>query len=1022
MRRLMVSILIVLALVSCSFPIREADALKVSQKKLEGHIVVELRDVMNSSCYDDGIEGNGEGGWLDSGMNDFHTYPPLDFGAKLHRGYFFDFVDPATNNGKNLLMTGTDDVWPDMPRTVNLTGLKARGKFIFVMHSEPGIEDNDVQSGGKLKLQYADGGVAELDLRKGKELDRWFQGPWWDSYEEANADAPELLKESECDPTQFEKLGGQNFAETVLKYATAVRWPVTQGENAVSHSWDVPVAFWALKWKNPNPDKTITGISLESSGATVIGIAAITITDKDFSLDRQTLGKPQRPPEPPAGYFTSVWGENRELNQKLIEQIWTKGLWDVTLRSDRIVTLHVDHMARPRKFQDADSYVISSKDDPNFREGVHPVKISRFSKAARCRDIGPHQNRFYVDHWLHLEMPFPFQLGATYEVELVGDILPESDKLTRSMSFALDETPNPSFKLNQVGYSNAATKKLIYLSSYLGDGEPVDLEPFKTFEVRDAKTARKVYEGPIVKVSDRDPQGLDKLYVLDISDFRQEGKFYVWVDGLGRSYPFLNGDAAAEEMYRVSHTGIFFQRSGFEMKQPWAGKWERPMAHDKIYVTKDNLGSPPFDEGVEDPDDENSDYYVPDGPREIHGGHYDAGDYDLRPMHINVPELLMSLYEGCPKKFYDGQMNIPENHNGVPDILDEAAWNLLSLEYIQDYATEVQGLDGGVAPGMESYTHPVPGQGMGRDPLPYFMRKVSAYFSFSACAAFAQAARLFKPFDQERAARYLRRAERAYAYAVAHKDEPLGSLGQAGGQNASPNQFQSAWCWAAGQLYSTTGEREYLDAFLQRYKDARGGVAGSISRWGVLWGVMMTKRDVAPEVRQEMKEELLRAADRNVEWVEENGRKGYRAATPKGGGWGNTSGLVSNIEPAARAYLLTREQKYLDAVATSTDFSLGMNPSEMSWMTGAGSVYPMDPCNLNCTDDGVLEPHPGILIFGPTNYWESGQCILYPDKAKMGFYRRVVDGWLFIEGSEYTVWTPQAPFLFGVGMLLPDVE
>lgn len=96
----------------------------------------------------------------------------------------------------------------------------------------------------------------------------------------------------------------------------------------------------------------------------------------------------------------------------------------------------------------------------------------------------------------------------------------------------------------------------------------------------------------------------------------------------------------------------------------------------------------------------------------------------------------------------------------APVVLDEAAWNLLSLEYIQDYATEVRRLDGGVAPGFETYTDSGPGQGVGTDPLPYYMRKVTGYFSFAASAAFAQAARLFEPFDKKRADRYLQRAER----------------------------------------------------------------------------------------------------------------------------------------------------------------------------------------------------------------------------------------------------------------------
>ena len=49
-------------------------------------------------------------------------------------------------------------------------------------------------------------------------------------------------------------------------------------------------------------------------------------------------------------------------------------------------------------------------------------------------------------------------------------------------------------------------------------------------------------------------------------------------------------------------------------------------------------------------------------------------------------------------------------------------------------------------------------------------------------------------------------------------------------------------------------------------------------------------------------------------------------------------------------------------------------------------------------------------------------CALYPDKSKMGFYRRVVDVWGYVPGCEYTLTETMAPFLFGAGLLLPDKE
>ncbi|MEI6034660.1 MAG: glycoside hydrolase family 9 protein [Verrucomicrobiae bacterium] len=1021
-----------------AMPLNASAPATVQTKKTEGVTVLDLRPAMNQSVFDDGIDHNKAGGWTDEGNNDFHCWPEMKFGAMKHRGYFFDFVDPASNGGKNLLMTGTDECWPELPRTIDLRFEPVKSRFVFLMHSEGRVKGKP-EVCGKLTIGYADGTSAEMPLRMGKELADWYQGSWWGSCEEMLPNAPEALAKSGFIRKKYEEAGGKNFERDMLEFTRAVRWPVTQGLNVFSANWNIPVVFWGLRWENPHADKAINSIKLESSGDMLIALAGVTFSDVDFSLDRQKEGAMLAPPPPHPDFFEKVKAKDRAvLLPQWLELPWMKGLKSVQVRSDRIVTARVDQLADFLRLKEPQCYSVTSSDDPDFKEPVHPVRISRFSKGA-----GYKEPEVFVDHFMHLEMPKPFKPGKTYALELGSGILPERARVVSKAEFSLKTTPNPSFKINQVGYSGAAGVKLAYLSSYLGDGQPVDLSGFKTFEIRSSDSGKTVFKGEIKPHAERDDQGLDKLYSMDLSGFAESGRFHIWVEGLGRSYDFLNGDAAAEKMYELAHAGLLFQRSGFELKEPYDGKWTRPLSHNKIYVTKANLTHPSMTAGKVDPNDPASPYYVPEGPLEIRGGHYDAGDFDLRPMHINIPEFLMSLYEGCPKKFRDGQAKIPEKANGIPDILDEAAWNLLSLEYIQDYAGKVRGLEGGVAPGMETYIHPGFEQGMGKDPYPYFMRKVTGYFSFCAAAAFAQAARVFEPFDKARAKKYLERARNAYAYAVAHPDEPQPkfatydaavhsdrpqpkfSMGTNGGPDQgegwTPKQYESAWCWAAGQLYATTGEQAFFDEFKKRAKSVSGGVAGSISNWGVLWGVLGTgKSDGDPALLEELRKNLLSEADKCVKSVEDAGQKGYRAPAPKGGGWGATSAVVKNIEGATRAYLLTKDRKYLDAMATGIDFTLGMNPSEMSWMTGAGSDSPMDPLNANSVSDGIEEPTPGILFYGATNYYKDNKSILYPDKETMGFYRRVVDVHGFPAGCEYSVWETQAPFVFAVGTLLPD--
>ncbi|MEA2013010.1 MAG: glycoside hydrolase family 9 protein [Verrucomicrobiota bacterium] len=732
---------------------------------------------------------------------------------------------------------------------------------------------------------------------------------------------------------------------------------------------------------------------------------------------RQTeKGKMRKAPPVPAGFFEKRSENFTDSRDKLAEQSWTKGLRDIELRSNDIITVHVDQIAKISGLKKKESFIVFSTDDARFAKGVNPIEVYRFSRGARARKIDAGEFKTYIDHWLHLKLPYRLKKNLTYTIKLTNKIIPSKyENLKTEAQFKLNDLYNPSFKLNQVGYSKTAGNKFVYLSSYLGDGPPVNLDKFKTFKIIDLKTKKIVFDGKIEKVSECDIQGKDKLSLLNISKFDKSGKFQVEVDGLGRSYPFLNGDRAAEKMYEICHRGLYFQRSGQEIKEPYAEGWSRPMAHNKIYVTKENLTSPiPF--GKVNPTKKGKWFAK---PYEIHGGHYDAGDYDLRPMHINLPEKLLTLYEAFPEKFYDGQVNIHENKNGIPDIIDEAAWNLLSLEYIQDYAMEIRGLDGGVAPGMETYTHPGPTQAMDKDPLPYYMRKVTGPFTLCASAEFAHIARIIEPFDAKRAAKYLKRAKQAYKYGYKYANEPLPkNLDQ--GQGWDKNGVKLAKIWASTELYCTTGEKKYWDEII-KYKDLKTAyIAGTINSGQARFSLLLSKRKHPdPEYVGNLRKKYLSVSNK-LNFVKKNAENGYAASTPSSGGWGATSCVVLNIEAVTRAYMLSKNPELLNPIATSIDFTLGMNPSEISWMTGAGTKFPMDPLNLNCLDDGIEKPHPGILWYGPTNYWYDAKVVLYPDKSKMGFYRRITDNWTMVAQCEYTVWETQVPFIFAAGCLLPD--
>ncbi|MEA2013009.1 MAG: hypothetical protein U9O87_08035 [Verrucomicrobiota bacterium] len=179
-----------------------------------------------------------------------------------------------------MLLIGHSKAWKELPDTVFLQNVNAKGKYFFMMHSE-GLHqtrENGIK-GATITLTYNDNTKASYDMLLQRDMHDWYTKKWWSCYEEALPSAPEALKRSKCNPDKYKKVGGKDFQKTVLNDAIAKRWPVLQGYNAISTNWGMTVTFWGFKWINPFPQKTIKTIKIKSHKKNVMGIAAITITN-----------------------------------------------------------------------------------------------------------------------------------------------------------------------------------------------------------------------------------------------------------------------------------------------------------------------------------------------------------------------------------------------------------------------------------------------------------------------------------------------------------------------------------------------------------------------------------------------------------------------------------------------------------------------------------------------------------------------------------------------------------------------
>ena len=381
------------------------------------------------------------------------------------------------------------------------------------------------------------------------------------------------------------------------------------------------------------------------------------------------------------------------------------------------------------------------------------------------------------------------------------------------------------------------------------------------------------------------------------------------------------------------------------------------------------------------------------------GGHHDAGDYNPRS-HIDVAQVLMDAYEVAPKKFFDGQLNIPEKGNGIPDILDEALWALKLWIGLQDE-------DGGVYNGTESEGDPNFFQTVDRDPRGDFAFAKDSSGSFQFAGAMAQASRLLKSVGKkELAADYLERARRAYDWGVKNKP-PTNDAKKYG-------QFYTVpLAYAAAQLYHTTGEDAYHQAFLDNTpwkKNAKAKMIADDGSYNLSTAayayafIPFAKAD--PTVHSDVVRAICEEADA---YLRASNRAAYKFVrhgyAPINWGTGAYEHFLTVVWHAwACTNNKLKVQEYYDAMIRTADNTLGCNPLNLCWITGLGSNMihaPLHNSRFNPTGFSVK----GMQAQGPDNNGKEYNytATLFPTRGKTPALYCFVDSIFAIGMDEGTV-------------------
>ncbi|MBI4122560.1 MAG: glycoside hydrolase family 9 protein [Parcubacteria group bacterium] len=664
---------------------------------------------------------------------------------------------------------------------------------------------------------------------------------------------------------------------------------------------------------------------------------------------------------------------------------WQKGPWSVTRRDGRILPV----MSVYRR-----SVPVSQ---PGYELGFGaPVN----------------NNLVEVDHEIYLVLAEP--IGAADVLNIAGPlnlnfILPFSDRYLAT----------PVIQLNQVGYSPRSAKRWAYVSGWMGDGGALSLNNFPSLATVLAEPNNPNDARPDVLTnlavtsrfaSDSDAGG--EVRQIDLSALPADAnrRYRVRLPGVGVSWLTQVSESAVFEAFFTVARGLYHNRWGGDLASRYTA-WSRPADHPLVY-TGDNL-------------DFNSFYPAntpKTGARPLAGGYHDAADFDQRPMHTLVPELLMRAYELNRQAFNDSQLNLPESGNNIPDILDEALWGIAGWEQLQES-------DGGVRLGVESSQHPNGYYFANQDPLSYWTYGREPNHTARVAGLFAQAARLLAPFAPGRADTLKNRAAKAWFYALANNANHANVL------------------YASGELYRLTGQLIYKAAFERAWNamGPYGAFSNFASNQFYLGDYSSNNRAMpdyllgylqSPEADANIRATTFSWLDNYARQAKENvlnSSRGHRSPRPAGTDpdWGNgvmTGKFMDTIYARLQLGGLSAAERaeYFDALSLAADYMLGGNPDGRVYFTGLGTKSVQEPLHLDSlafikTGQG---PIPGLPVFGPVSglpdadYYKPGAAAFYPAFFDQPLMRRYADVRPFVTTNEFSVWEAQAPAVEHLAVLL----
>ncbi len=502
-------------------------------------------------------------------------------------------------------------------------------------------------------------------------------------------------------------------------------------------------------------------------------------------------------------------------------------------------------------------------------------------------------------------------------------------------------------RLNQVGFAPNQEKTATI------DVDSLNASPCEVLILNAANDA--VWQGTASETMVNPVSGKFRQ-IVDFSDLQEEGAYQIIL--MNQNPPITQNfsitDHPYRELTRKALRAFYYQRASMDIVEPFAEGYTRKAGHPDGHVLVHASAAT----------DERPEGTVISSP----GGWYDAGDYNKYIVNSGFTMGVWLMAYEMNKAYFDAlNLNIPESGSAMPDMLEEAMYNIRWMMTMQD-------TDGGVyhkltTPNFEKFIRP----DQCKQQRYVVLKTTAATLDFAATMALA--ARVYAPFDPDFCAQAKEAAESAYAWALEHPevyyDQP--AMNEEFKPEITTGAYddfdvQDEFYWAETELYLLTGEKAFLEAALthrpQQFTPA-------------VWGNVAELADIelgnAEAILAHLQSYLDEAETVSV----------YRS--PYGNReddffWGcNSEGCCWRGIECLYAYRLTGDEKYRINAERCLNYILGQNSTGYCYVTGFGTRPTSHP-HHRLSYSHPKGTHPGFLAGGPNRERQDAETdgVKYP--------------------------------------------